>query len=213
MLGPDADERATRRQTSSRRIRPTETSLAAGCLPPTVTALTPAPSIHARTWRAHMPSAAERNNTPSRGHARPGAARRPEERVTLTVVPASAPTRAADRKRGCLKFAQPTGPRQRGADLRRPTAQELSWPSDHLWCTCYVPGQAAGADDLHPSWQPPAPGTDEVHAKYIVKAEMSAVRQYRRGALIRIVRYFLVWGVTTASRAGPARWRPCRAAR
>jgi hypothetical protein len=103
----------------------------------------------------------------SPGHARPAAARRPEERATLTVVPASAPTRAADRKRGCLKFAQPTGPRQRGADLRRPTAQELSWPSDHLWCTCYVPGQAVGADDLRRSRQTPgtryAQGRRQVH--------------------------------------------------
>ena len=44
-----------------------------------------------------MPSPAERDNTPSRGHARAGAARRPEERATLTVVPASAPVGAVAR--------------------------------------------------------------------------------------------------------------------
>ena len=60
----------------------------------------------------------------------------------------------------------------------------------YLLCTW----RGVAADDLHHSRQMPGTQYYEVHARYIVKAEVSAVGQYWRRALIRIVRYSLVWG-------------------
>jgi hypothetical protein len=79
---------------------------------------------------------------------------------------------------------------QRGRGNTTRTCTGLRHKSFHspridLWCTCYVPGLVAGADDLHRSRQPPAPGTDEVHAKYIVEAEMSAVPHSSNHVIIR----------------------------
>ena len=66
-----------------------------------------------------------------------------------------------------------------------------------LGSTSGVPAMyLAGSRRRRPAPQPADAGTQyyEVHARYIVKAEVSAVGQYWRRALIRIVRYSLVWG-------------------
>ena len=158
--GPDADERATRRRTSSQRIRPTGTSLAARCLPPTQ-ALTPTP-VDTRPYlaSAHAQCGRARQHAEPRA-CRPGAARHPR----------NAPRSPSFRHPRPLR--PPTG---NGAALRPPSRRAATdnaartrtgrrhkhCPRIDLWCTCYLPGQAAGADDLHRSRQ--TPGTRNARA-------------------------------------------------
>ena len=148
------------------------------------------------------------DTTPARrpGHARPAAARRPEERATLTVVPASAPTQAADRNGAGLR-----SPSRRGRGNAARTCSGRRHKSCHcpridLWCTCYVPGPAVGADDLHRSRQTPAPGngrgTRQVHRQGggVSRATVLAESTYSDRAVFP--------GVGVRRRpAGPAGWR------